>query len=612
MTKTATPDAVVGGQDITYTVSVTNNGPDPASGVTLTDPVPTNTTFQSIANPAGWSCSAPPQGGTGSIVCTNPSLAVGATATFTIVVRADSGLPPQTSITNTATVSASATADPVPTNDSASATTVVGSPPSADMNITNTVTPGSVAPDTTITYTITATNNGLTDASDVTISDPLPSTVTFVSVTPSAGGSATAPASGTTGTVTCVWAGPTAVHESRTITIVCRVSNNVADETPIDNTATVTNGVYDPDPSNNTATATATVAIDPGTPVADVSLMLTNPPSTVATGTFLEYRLVVGNRGPDTATNVMISGSTPVGTRFVSLTSSPAATAGSPDCTAPPVGGTGLFSCNLGDIDPGNSVVISFVVNVVAAGGAEITTSFSITSEVSDPNPDNNATAAPTTAIEAGNDTLLTWDPPLECQDDCLNPPLHLQTMDPPPGTTSKGVSYTGHLPSIVRDPRNTVIGYNIYRSNMPGVTPNPANFFTSVPPSVTSLVAPTAPGGSFFTVTAMYPNGESGGTNAASGGIPEPDITSIRVRGKKLIIEGTGFTDTVQVFVDGIPFTKNAKVKLKNGSLRIVQKGKLLTGQKVAQYQSQQGGVILVSVLNSDTGIGTFLYRGQ
>jgi hypothetical protein len=207
-----------------------------------------------------------------------------------------------------------------------------------------------------------------------------------------------------------------------------------------------------------------------------------------------------------------------------------------------------------------------------------------------------------TTTVVAGNDTLLTWDPPLPCPDDCLNPPLHLQTFTA--GRPAVG-SFTGPRLHLLR---NTVLGYNVYRSNTPNVQATPSNFFTSVGATTTSLVAPTAPGGSFFTVTAMYPNGESSETNAASGGIPEPQISGFKISSSKVTISGAGFTDTVQVFIDGIPFTKNAKVKKEN--TRINQKGRLLTGQSVQQYLQQQGGVVLVSVLNSDTGIGTFLYH--
>jgi uncharacterized repeat protein (TIGR01451 family) len=121
--KTDTPDPVWVGGIITYTIVVSNSGPSVATNVTLTDGVPVSTTFQSIGSPGGWSCTTPPVGGTGNIVCTNPSLAVGAPATFIIAVKVDAAAPSGTVIANTATVS-SDTADPTTPNTATATTTV--------------------------------------------------------------------------------------------------------------------------------------------------------------------------------------------------------------------------------------------------------------------------------------------------------------------------------------------------------------------------------------------------------------------------------------------------------------------------------------------------------
>jgi uncharacterized repeat protein (TIGR01451 family) len=122
--KTDAPDPVWLGGIITYTIVVSNNGPSVATNVTLTDSVPVSTTFQSIAWPDGWSCpTIPTVGGTGNIVCTNPSLAVGAPATFIIAVKVDASAPSGTVIANMATVS-SDTADPTTPNTATATTTV--------------------------------------------------------------------------------------------------------------------------------------------------------------------------------------------------------------------------------------------------------------------------------------------------------------------------------------------------------------------------------------------------------------------------------------------------------------------------------------------------------
>ncbi|GGN80237.1 hypothetical protein GCM10011579_065620 [Streptomyces albiflavescens] len=63
--KTDTPDPVAAGQNLTYTIRQTNNGPDTADGVQLTDLVPAGMTFLSLAAPAGWTTTRPPASGTG-------------------------------------------------------------------------------------------------------------------------------------------------------------------------------------------------------------------------------------------------------------------------------------------------------------------------------------------------------------------------------------------------------------------------------------------------------------------------------------------------------------------------------------------------------------------
>src|SRR5262249_18505249 len=79
------PDPVLAGNNITYTVTVTNNGPSNAANLSLSESTPANTTFQSLNAPAGWSCSTPPVNGTGNITCTNPNLAPATPQVFTLV-----------------------------------------------------------------------------------------------------------------------------------------------------------------------------------------------------------------------------------------------------------------------------------------------------------------------------------------------------------------------------------------------------------------------------------------------------------------------------------------------------------------------------------------------
>jgi uncharacterized delta-60 repeat protein/uncharacterized repeat protein (TIGR01451 family) len=97
LTKTDPPGRAPTGRNMTYTLTVTNNGPDAASGVTVTDQLPPSVTFVS-ATPSQGSCS---ESG-GIVTCSLGTLGNGAAATVNIVVK------PTTAgtITNTASVTA--------------------------------------------------------------------------------------------------------------------------------------------------------------------------------------------------------------------------------------------------------------------------------------------------------------------------------------------------------------------------------------------------------------------------------------------------------------------------------------------------------------------------
>ena len=124
---TAVPD-----QAITYTIVVSNGGPNPASGLTVSDPVPVSLlspTWTCVAN-GGASCTA---SGSGSISDT-VNLPVGGTATYTLfatVIHSPPGL------SNTATVSLPAGyGDPDPANNSATDTDLILFPPTSFFTVT--------------------------------------------------------------------------------------------------------------------------------------------------------------------------------------------------------------------------------------------------------------------------------------------------------------------------------------------------------------------------------------------------------------------------------------------------------------------------------------------
>jgi hypothetical protein len=159
--KTGVPNPVCVGSNITYTIGFRNNSSAAATGATVTDPIPANTTFVSATLPAGWSrADAVAAGGTGTLMFTNPSAAGGSTASFTVVVKVNAGTTGGTIISNTATASSSVV-DNVPGNNSKTATTTVDPTPPTISGLS--ASPASLSPPNhtmrTVTINYSSTDN---------------------------------------------------------------------------------------------------------------------------------------------------------------------------------------------------------------------------------------------------------------------------------------------------------------------------------------------------------------------------------------------------------------------------------------------------------------------
>ena len=260
VTKTDSPDPVTDGSNITYQITVTNNGPYAAQSLSLSDAVPANTTLVSVTTPVGWTrTDLVPPGGTGTLTFTRASLAASASSIFTVVVNVTAGTPNGTIISNTANVSSAN--DPVPGNNSAVATTLVQN--AADLAISKTVLPtGPNDAGTNVTYTILVTNNGPNAANSVTFTDAVPAGTSVVSQSNPGGWSCNTIPAGNNGTITCTKASM-ANGETATLTVVASVNCNVADNTVINNTATVSAvSPVDTNTANNTSNASFTVNND--------------------------------------------------------------------------------------------------------------------------------------------------------------------------------------------------------------------------------------------------------------------------------------------------------------------------------------------------------------
>lgn len=223
------------GSQVVFTLTVANNGPDAATGVTVSDALPAGLVYVSDDGAGAY------DGATWVVgeLLANASASLHITAT----VSAANG----TSISNTATVTSDA-ADPEPANDAATATLTVTN--YADLSLTKTVNNPSPLDGSTVVFTLTVTNLGPNDATGVSVSDSLPAGLTL--------SSSTGPGTydGAAWTV-----GDLASGSSASLEIAAVVDPN-SDGVTLANTASASAAEQDLNPANNSATATLTVAIN--------------------------------------------------------------------------------------------------------------------------------------------------------------------------------------------------------------------------------------------------------------------------------------------------------------------------------------------------------------
>jgi len=378
--KSATAGTITPGTNVTYALAVTNNGPDPAVNVRVSDPLPGGLTFVS-ASPE---CSAAGV----DVTCAVGSMAAGSSQTFIVTASVASSV--TGGVTNTATVT-SDTPDPSPGNNAS--TTTVPSEGAADLSIGKSASTSTVGPNGQVLYTLVVENHGPGDATGVTVTDTPPAALVPQSANPAQG---TCEIVG--GLVSCAL-GPLAAGGSTQVLVTAQTAADASGS--LTNTAIVTGDQSDPDPSDNTSTATVAVP-SPPTPAqartqtqADLSVTKRAGRNRVALGQSLTYTIVVTNNGPSPATDVNVTDTTSLPGTLLSVTTS----AGTCDRSLP-------VTCALGTLGPGREVTITVRFRPTDTGS--LRNAASVTGEGFDPKTADNLAVVATRVKRALAVTKVT------------------------------------------------------------------------------------------------------------------------------------------------------------------------------------------------------------
>jgi uncharacterized repeat protein (TIGR01451 family) len=334
ITKTADAATVSAGDNIGFTITVTNNGQGAANNTAISDALPSGSGVSWSISPAyagPGTCSIT---GTTSqtLSCAVGTLAAGASASVHVTSatsRASCGLYP-----NSATVSASNNGTVPP----AIASTTVQCP---TLSITKTADSSAVSAGTNIGFTITVSNSnaaGTGTAKSVTLSDPLPTGTGIAwSISPPYAGPGSC--SITSGTLNCSF-GDVAPGAS--------VSVHVTSPTVFASCATYPNTASAQATNNPKVTADATTSVQcPG-----LHISKTADDASVSAGDPIGFTVTVSNSGPGTATGVTLSDPLPAGSG-VSWSISPAYS-GPGTCAIT----SGTLNCMFGDMASGASISV--------------------------------------------------------------------------------------------------------------------------------------------------------------------------------------------------------------------------------------------------------------
>ncbi|HRK73397.1 MAG TPA: DUF11 domain-containing protein, partial [Rhodothermales bacterium] len=310
LTKVVNNATPVAGTSVTFTVTVRNDGPSPATGVNVKDLLPTGLTYQNFTTASGNYNNA-----TG--IWNVGNLAVNATANLQITALA-TGTP--ATVDNCAEVSAAGQTDvdSTPGNaanvkeDDDACAKVTTSPQRIDLELTKVVNNATPVVGENVAFTVTVQNKGPQNATNVQVSDFLPNGMEYVSSSSSVGGYNAATGSWVIGNL--------AVNQSVALQIVAKAN---ATGTNCAEVSRASEMDVDSQPGNNSTNEDddecRTITVQPRI---DLELTKVVDNSIPKVGENITFTIRVVNRGPSNATGVAIKDLLPTGLTYVSNTPS--------------------------------------------------------------------------------------------------------------------------------------------------------------------------------------------------------------------------------------------------------------------------------------------------
>ncbi len=440
------PSSVLRGNVAIYSVTAFNAGPDSATNVVITDPIPSGLTFNQ-----GQSSGNCFQSGN-NVVCNNFSLSAGQSSTFQIAFNVPTVQScNQTTIQNVASISNSTTDPNSSNNQSNTVQTTLTCPPvvTADLSITKSG-PSSVQQGNVVSYQMTAFNAGPATANNVTITDPIPGGLTFNQGQSSGN---------------CFQSGNSIIcnnltltnGQSATVTIALNVSNSFTCNGTIQNIASVSTSTTDPNAGNNQSQTVQTTVTCP-TPTADLS-MTKSGPSSVQQGNVVSYQMTAFNAGPNTANNVTIADAIPSGLTFNASQSSG-------NCIQ---NGNNIL-CNNLTLTNGQSATVTIAFNVPTIQNctqSTILNTASVSTSTTDPNSGNNQSQTVQTTVTCPSaDVSITKNGPSSVtQGGLISYQITVTNAGPGP---ANGVTITDPVPSgLTFNPSQTSAGCQLIGSNV-------------------------------------------------------------------------------------------------------------------------------------------------